>query len=188
MRMSLKNVAVFALMLGLSLSGCGRNDLVDPPVFLGDFRMGTRIVDAKSAEMVPISRPATASEWETALTRALDDRFGRYTGAKSYRVEVFLDGYNLAGLSVPVVVPIKSIAAVTVHLWDETSGTKLNGEKGDQLIVLENTSPQSLIGSGLTQTKEQQLERMSFAVTKEIERHFLRHPEWFGLPKSPPSP
>jgi hypothetical protein len=42
------------------LAACGRNDLEDPPVPLGDFALGLNIAVADNAQKVPISRDATA--------------------------------------------------------------------------------------------------------------------------------
>ncbi len=42
-----------------------------------------------------------------------------------------------------------------------------------------------MIGSGLTRTKAQQMEALSYNAVKAVERWLADNPEWFGLPAKP---
>ena len=59
-----------ALCLFVSLAACDpTDDLKDPPVDLGDFRLGHNITVARSPTSLPGSRTATEAEWQTAMER-----------------------------------------------------------------------------------------------------------------------
>lgn len=181
-------LAAAALALAL-IAGCERrNDLTDPPVDLGPFDLGLNIVVADNAQKVPISRDATPDEWERSLSRAVEDRFGRYDGDRFYNIGISVDGYALAPPGVPVLVTPKSVLVVTVNVWDDERGQKLNGA-GTQFTVFESMSGEQVIGTGITRTKQEQMDALSYNVAKVIENWFLEHPQWFGpgIPVPDPS-
>jgi hypothetical protein len=169
-----------ALILVLGLAACARNDLAEPPVPLGDFALGLNIAVADKVQMVPISRPATPQEWEDAMTRAVADRFGRYQGTKLYNIGIAIDGYALAPPGIPVVAAPKSVLVITANIWDDAAQKQLNTE-GKQFTVFEGLSGESVIGTGLTRTKAQQMDALAFNAAKKVEGWFLEHPEWFGM-------
>lgn len=157
-------------------------DLDEAPVDLGDFVLGHNIVVADKARQAGLSRDASKDEWVTALTTAVDERFGRYDGARLYHLGISVEGYSVAPAGVPLVVSPKSVLVIRVTLWDDKLGKKLN-EKAKQMTVFESLSGDTLIGSGLTQTKEEQVVNLSRSAAKMIENWMLEHPEWF--PKDP---
>ena len=178
-----------ALMLTLSLgflAACETNDLKKPPAPLGDFVMGLNIAIADTAQVPGISRQVTADEWEAAMKQAMQDRFGRYEGSKIYNFGINIDGYVLAPPGVPVVASPRSALILTVHVFDDATQTELN-PGGKQLTLVEGISPESFIGSGWTQTKDQQLARMAYRGALAVQRYLLENPDWFGLPPNPPA-
>jgi hypothetical protein len=173
----------FALMLGVTLlSACQKNDLAEAPVPLGNFELGLNIVVADNMKKVPISRPATVEEWESAIIKSVDDRFGRYSGTKLYNIGIAVDGFALAPPGVPVVASPKSVLVITANIWDDATGTKLNAE-GMQFTIFESFSGETVIGSGLTRSREKQIEILSYNAAKRVEAWILENPEWVGLPK-----
>ncbi|QYK42484.1 MAG: hypothetical protein KF887_05020 [Paracoccaceae bacterium] len=174
-------------VLGLTLvTGCARDDLNDPPANLGDFRLGLAVVVTDNMQKVPISREATGEEWQAALDKALRDRFGRYEGDRFYNIGVTVDGYALAPPGVPIVASPKSILVATVAVFDDAKGEMLNEDrKGHQITAFEETSGGTIVGSGLTKTKEEQMESLAFVAVRRIEEYLLANPEWFGLPPGP---
>ena len=185
--MILRNL--LAILLGASLlTACQKNDLAEAPVPLGNFALGLNIVVADNMKKVPISRPATVEEWEAAMIKAVDDRFGRYSGTKLYNIGISVDGFALAPPGIPVVASPKSVLVVTANIWDDASGTKLNAE-GKQFTIFESFSGETVIGSGLTRSRAKQIEILSYNAVKRVEAWILENPEWVGLPKSsnPPS-
>ncbi len=173
------------LALGLAallLAGCGLPAKVDePPVDMGNFRLGFNIVVVDGPQIGPFSRKATDEEWQAALTRAIDRRFGSYQGDKYYHIGVKLDGYALARAGVPVVFTPKSFVVVTVNIWDDATQTRLNTEE-KALSVFEGISGKSIIGTGLVMTRDQQMELLANNTAKAIQDWILQNPEWIGLP------
>jgi len=177
----LRPIAALALMM---LAACGANtDLTDPPVPLGEFALGLNVAVADKAEMVPISRPATEEEWETSMKDAVAARFGRYEGTKLYNIGISIDGFALAPPGIPVVAAPKSVLVVTANIWDDGAQKKLNAE-GKQFTVFESLSGETVIGTGLTRTKKQQMDALSFNAVKRVESWLLEHPEWFDMTKA----
>ena len=173
--------AALVLGLGFSLSACQTNDLTEAPVPLGDFSLGHNIVVTTNMQKVPISRNATPEAWEAALEKAMEDRFGRYDGAKLYNIGISIDAFALAPPGVPLVLNPKSALGLTVSIWDDAAQKKLNDE-GKQIIVMEKMSGEAMVGSGLTQTAEKQMEVLSYNAAKAVEKWLLENPTWFGLP------
>lgn len=171
-------VAMLALAV---LAACQTNDLGKPPVPLGDFALGLNVVVADNVQMVPLSRKATPDEWETALKKAVDDRFGRYQGTKLYNIGIAVEAFALAPPGVPVVLKPRSILVITANVWDDAAQKKLNPE-GKQFHIFEKGSAETMVGSGLTQNRQRQMEILSYNAAKRIEQWFLDNPEWFGLP------
>jgi hypothetical protein len=163
------------------LAACQTNDLKEPPPPLGDFVLGLNIAVADNVQKVPISRDADPKEWEAAVKKAVADRFGRYDGNRIYNIGISIDAYALAPPGIPLVVSPKSVLVVTANIWDDATATKLNPE-GKQLTIFEGASPDTLIGSGLTQNKQKQMETLSYNAAKAVEKWLLEHPEWFDLP------
>jgi len=170
------------LLAGLALlSACASsNDLNAPPAPLGDFKLGYDIVVAKNAKTVPPSRAATPEEWQAVLTQEIDKRFRRYDGDRLYHIAVNVDGFSLAYPGIPVVGSPKSILVVSANVWDDAAGKKLN-EEAEQIQVFESFSGDSIIGSGLTMTKEEQMQNLAANVAKQIEIWLVQHrEEWFS--------
>ena len=184
--MTFARVLAFGLALPL-LAACAQNDLAEPPVHLGNFALGLNIVVADKVQKVPISREATPAEWQTAMKKAVAARFGRYDGTKLYNIGISVDGYALAPPGIPIVAAPKSILVITANIWDDAAGKKLNPE-GKQLTVFESLSGDTVIGTGYTRTKQQQMDALSFNAVKKVEAWLLEHPEWFDMaPGNKPS-
>lgn len=181
--MIIARLSALILVAGL-LTACAKQNVIEAPVELGDFKMGLNIVVADNPQKVPISREAKPQDLDDSLTKALQERLGRYDGDKFYNLGVSVDAYALAPPGIPLVLSPKSALVVTATLWDDAAGEKLN-EKGEQFTIFEGIDGDTLIGSGLTRTPEQQMERLSFNAAKRIEQWLSDHPEWFGLAPKP---
>lgn len=173
---------LFAFAIACSPSG---DDLDQGPVPLGDFKLGHNIVVAPKAVKGPLSRNATEDELTAALTTAIGARFDRYEGERLYHFGVSVEGYVLAAPGVPLVISPKSILIIRVTVWDDAAGEKLNSEP-EQMTIFESLSGETAIGSGLTQSAEEQLANLSVNAAKQIELFLVRKQEEDGWFRSTP--
>ena len=167
-----------ALLAASLLAGCAANDLSKPPTPIGDFRLGYDIVVADSAEPVGPSRKATADEWEAAVKKAVDADIGRYQGDKLYHLGIAVNAYALAVPGIPVVLSPKSVLVLTVDVWDDTAQRPVNAE-GKRFTVFEGMSGSTVVGSGLTKTREQQMETLAQNAAAEINKWLVENKAWF---------
>jgi len=177
---------LFAICLVICVVGCSPSgrDLDEPLVPLGDFKLGHNVVVASKAQKGPLSRNATESELKSAVQSAVAARFGRYEGESLYHFGVSVEGYVLAAPGVPLVYSPKSVMILNVTVWDDAAGKKLN-ETPEQMTVFESLSGENLVGSGLTQSKAQQLENLAVNAAKQIELFLVRQRTengWFPDP------
>lgn len=171
--------AALVIALGL-LAGCGdQNDLSKPVAPLGDFRLGYAIVVADKAETVGPSRKATPDEIEAALKTAIRARLGRYQGDKLYHIGVGVPAYALAVPGVPVVLSPKSVLVIEVDVWDDTAQRTIN-PTSKRFTVFEGMSGSTVIGSGLTKTREQQLQTLSENAARVINDWLVENKAWFS--------
>lgn len=155
------------------------NELTDPPEALGNFSLGYNVIIADNAQQVPPSRSATPEEWEALIEAKVQERLGRYEGEKLYHLGISVDGYSIAIPGIPVVLAPKSAMIISVNVWDDATQIKLT-EEPKQLTVLESLSGESVIGTGLTKSREEQMENMAFNAARAIERFLLTNAEaWF---------
>lgn len=173
-----------ALMLALVAACAPQNDLNKPPPPLGRFLLGVHAVITDNMEKGAISRTATGEEWQAALNKALVDRFGRYDGDTYYDMAITVDGYALAPPGIPVVLSPKSVLVIQVLVFYDAKQEMLD-PKPKRFVVLEGASPATIIGSGLTRTKAQQMAVLSYNAVKKIQDWLLKHPEWFPMKGEP---
>ncbi len=167
--------------LGLvALTACQTNDLKEPAVPLGDFALGINVAVVDGVQKSPISRDAKPAELKAAMENAIDARFGRYKGSRLFNIGVSIDGYALSPPGIPILFSPPSVMIINVSIFDDAKGLKLN-TGGERMNIIEKSSPQTFIGSGLTQTKQRQLEILSYNAAKRIEAYLLDHPEWIGM-------
>lgn len=171
-------VRLIAVLAAAFLTACAADDLSQPPEDFGDFALGYNIVVAKNAEPVGPSRKATAAEWEAALKEAVAARFGRYQGTKLYHIGIGVDAYALAVPGVPVVLSPKSVLAVTVNVWDDTARRTVNAEP-KQFTVFEGLSGDTVVGSGLTRTREEQMATLAANAARRINDWLVENRAWF---------
>lgn len=182
-------VAILTVILGLSAC-TSSNDLGEAPVYLGNFQFGHNVVVAPNIVRGPASRQASNNEWIKAVDKEVEARFRRFKGSRLYHLGISVEGYVLAVAGVPVVAAPKSVLILRVTAWDDAKKTKLN-EKPKVITAVENLSGETLVSSGLTQTKEQQIENLSKNAAKQIENWLVEmnnEKGWFqddGQPAKP---
>lgn len=172
------------LFILFGLSACAvPGDVDGPPAELGDFRLGHNVVVAPNLVKGPASREASREEWIAAMTSAVEARFDRYEGGGLYHLGISVEGYVLAAPGVPVLAAPKSVLILKVTVWDDAAGRKLT-PKPRQFTILEPLTGDAVVGSGLTQTKQEQMQVLSRAAVRRIESWLEeRHAEegWFTV-------
>lgn len=168
-----------ALALLPLLTACaGTENLNAPPPPVGDFQLGYVIVVTDKMKQVGPSRDATPEEWKTALEREIRKRTGRYDGDKLYHLGIAVDGYALAYPGIPVLLNPRSILALSVNVWDDTAQRRINAEP-KRITVLEPFSGATLVGSGLTQSSDTQLDNLASAAARQIQDWLEENKAWF---------
>ncbi len=182
MKMPILRLICLFFATSLVVACTNPDDLDKEPDNLGNFYLGHNIVVAPNITKGPGSRPAKTEDWIASLTGAVDERFSRYDGTKLYHLGISIEGYVLAVPGVPIVASPKSVLIFKVTVWDDAASKKLN-ETPHQITVLETHDGDVLLGSGLTQSAEEQMENLSRNAAKLLEvwlaQQNFEH-EWFG--------
>jgi hypothetical protein len=171
-----------ALFVILALTACAPASREIEPAALGAFELGHNVVVASKMQRGPISREATEAEWQDALKRAVEERFGAYEGNQLYHIGISVEGYMLGPPGVPLVLNNRSALIINVTVWDDAAGAKLN-EKVHQITALETTTNESfLLGSGNSRTKQEQMDGLAFNAVRQLEEWLVEQHEengWF---------
>jgi hypothetical protein len=174
--------ATMAIAMAVVLVSCG--DVPSPGAAavepLGDFKLGFAIAIAKNAEQGPMSRDATTEELETALISEIKRVFGVYKGDKFYNVVVSVDAYVLALPGIPLVFSPKSALVVSLNVWDDQKGERITEEHKRFTILEKITGGSLLLGSGLTQSREEQLAALVQTAVFEIHKWLRENEHVFG--------
>lgn len=171
------------LTAATTLAAClGDGKPESKPDPIGDFQLGYAIVVAQNATKGPLSREIEPEAIKTALTSELERVFRPYDGDRLYHVAIGVDAYVLALPGVPLVASPKSALILTVNIWDDAQQAKII-EENKQFTILESFSGKSIIGSGLTQTKEEQLANLARSAAVQIERWMRLNKEAFNPPE-----
>ena len=179
--------ALTALALAMAACSAPDADLADAPEPIGDFRLGYNIVVADGVQKVEPTRDVTEEEWEAAFTEAIDARFSRFTGDRIFHIAVAVNGYSLAVPGIPLVAAPKSVAIIGVTIWDDAAGAKIN-EEPEIIVVYERLGAEAAVmGSGITLSREEQIENIAQNGARLIERWMRRNPEWFGGAQAAPA-
>lgn len=172
--------AALAGLLALAACAAPDADLAGPKDPIGEFRLGYNIVVADNSTEVEPSRSASPEEWEAAFTKAINDRFSRYTGSQLYHIAILVDAFSIAPAGVPVLLNTDSLVAIGVTIWDDAAGGKINDEP-EVFTVFERVSGEGvLIGSGATLTREEQIVNLAENGARRIEQWMRENPDWFA--------
>jgi len=169
------------LMLTLTLFGCSKLNLERPSDPFGDFRLGQIAIYGDDITKGPFSRDASADEIKGALYVALQQQLGQYSGAGEYHIVVIVDAYTLGKPGIPLVFSPQTALGFRISVWDAITMTRydLTPEK---LLFLENANQRTLFGSGLRQTREEQIVSLTQSVAQQIDtwlREQYANKGWF---------
>lgn len=175
----MRRIALLILGLGL-LAACSRDDLTLPAEPIGNYEPGHLLAVAPDPTIGPFSRVADEGQWVQQMQASLEERFrGRFNGGKTYHIGVAIEAYVLAWPGIPLVYSPKSVLIFSVNFYDDATRQRLNAEP-IQLTVFEACCTVPFLGSGLTKSKEEQMEALAFNAARAIERTMRENGAWFG--------
>lgn len=111
--------------------------------------------------------------------------FGVYTGDKFYNIVVSIDAYILAVPGIPLVAAPKSAMLVSLNVWDDAKGERITEEHKQFKIVEKIRGKGLILGSGSTQSREEQLAVLSRLAMIEIEKYLHENVHVFGPASAP---
>jgi len=169
---------LLAGLIALALAACAApEDLTQAPEPLGDFSLGYTVVVVDNPELGPFSRKAEDGEWQASLEEAIKARFERFQGKGTYHIAIKVQAYALAQPGIPLVLKPRSVLLISANVWRPTG--KINPDPKN-ITVWEGVSEKTfLLGSGLTQTRDEQMVKLSANAAREIEEWLREHPDWF---------
>ena len=168
-----------SLVVLIALGAC--TSPLDPEVQrsgLGDFRLQHLVVIVDDPIKGPVSRSATDAALKAAVTDAVGARFRRFAGDTPFSIGIKVQGYVLAPRALPVLFAPRSHLFLSVNVYDGAQ-QRLNAETLN-LTVNERAGGDTVIGSGYSQTAEQQLAELADNAGIEIERWLRENEDWFG--------
>ncbi|MDK3072118.1 hypothetical protein QO034_03260 [Sedimentitalea sp. JM2-8] len=153
-------IRTLALLTGLAiLAACNTGPQDRTPDSLGEFKLGHNVVVADKMRQGPISRDATAEEWETTIKSAVQQRFGAFDGDQLYHFGISVEGYMLAPEG--FIYNPRSMLILNVTVWDDALGKKLNDEVHQITVVEDSTVTTFFKGSGRERTKQEQMDGLT---------------------------
>tara|TARA_B100000787_G_scaffold78994_1_gene58157 strand:- start:280 stop:882 length:603 start_codon:yes stop_codon:yes gene_type:complete len=171
----------YICLLFLAACSSPTQDFENKLVPIGNFRLG-QIVPRADAELTKglLSRTASREEWAAAVHGAFKDRFSRFDGGSYYHLGITVSGYILAKPGIPLILAPKSVIIFTVIVLEDHTGKVLT-EKPHQITVIEQLNVSSLLGSGYTRSREQQINNLAQQAALSTET-WLRLQPWFEGP------
>jgi hypothetical protein len=174
-------IRILALLTGLSLlAACNTGPQDRTPSSLGEFKLGHNVVVADKMRQGPISRDATAEEWEETIKTAVQQRFGGFDGDQLYHFGISVEGYMLAPEG--FIYNPRSMLIINVTVWDDAAGKKLNDEVYQITVVEDSTVTTFFKGSGRERSKQEQMDGLTANALDQLgdwleERH--KNDGWF---------
>ena len=174
-----------ALIVGmaLGLAACGAQQEIDTsPDPIGDFRLGFNIVVANDVTQAPGSREATEEELTDALRTAMESRLAPYDGDGLYHIGLRIEAYSLGRAGLPIVYSPRSVLLIAMNVWDDASQEKLTEDP--IRVTAFDSAAGPLLGSGLLNSREEQIEALAFNAAWEVEKILIENRDTWFAPKS----
>ncbi|MEM8979844.1 MAG: hypothetical protein AAGD04_10190 [Pseudomonadota bacterium] len=169
-------VGAFALCFVLGCAPAPK-DLPPSDPRLENIQIIHTLVVAENARKGPLSREAKSEDWTEVFEAALQRQFSRYQGPQIYHIGIGIDGYVLAQPGIPIAFSPKSTLVFTANLWDNRTQDVVNSEP-KRFVVFEGVSGETLIGSGLTRTKVEQMDALVRNAARDVEAWIADNPDF----------
>ncbi len=182
-------IRILTLLAGLALlAACNIGPQDRTPESLGAFKLGHNVVVADKMRQGPISRDATAEEWEATIKEAVQRRFGGFDGDQLYHFGISVEGFMLAPPGVPVLYNPRSMLVINVTVWDDAANRKLNDEVHQITVLEDSTAATFFKGSGRERTKQEQMEGLTANALDQLGDWLIEMNEtrgWFAAKADP---
>ena len=165
----------------LFFTGCSISDYpsdINPVEPIGNFKLGHLVVKADNTQKGFFSRDASEQILENTLKKKLSNSLSKQNGNHFFHISVVVSGYILAKPGIPIILSPKSILIVDVSIFDDESEQKVF-DKPKRFSVFESLSSNTLIGSGLTLTAEEQLDNLTTIATYKISQWLVSNKDVF---------
>ena len=160
-------------------ASCDAPEELSPPVAsLSSITFGHILVIDKNAQKGPLSREATPGEWSSVLEASVASQVKRYAGETLFHIGIGVDGYVLARPGIPIALSPKSALIFTANVWDNATQDVVNAEP-KRFVVVEGISGDTLVGSGLTRSKEEQMVILARNGAAQLEKWLAENPSFF---------
>ncbi len=180
-------IRILTLLAGLTLvAACNTGPQDRTPASLGEFKLGHNIVVADKMRKGPISRDATAEEWEANITSAVQQRFGGFDGDQLYHFGISVEGYMLAPEG--FIYNPRSMLVINVTVWDDAANRKLNDKVHQITVVEDSTTATFFKGSGRERTKQEQMDGLTANALDQLGDWLVEMNEtegWFAAKPGP---
>lgn len=176
---------VLTALLLLTLGACTTEiDSATRNTGIGAFSLDRLVVLIDEPIVVPGSRRLPDETVRLAVERAVKRRLGRFEGSGDYSLGIKVQGYLLSGAAIPVLFAPRSQLFLSVNAYDSVPA-RLNPNPRN-LTVNEDAGADTVVGSGYSQTAEEQLAELAENAAIEIERWLRENEAWFGGPEARP--
>ena len=100
-------------------------------------------------------------------------------GEHFFHISVVVSGYVLAQPGIPILLSPKSVLILDVFLFDDQTQEKVF-EKPTRFTIFESFSTDTLLGTGLTLTAEEQLDDLTTIAVYKISNWLAKNKEVFN--------
>ena len=163
-------------------TGCSISDYpstITPAQPIGDFKLGHLVVKAETAQKGFFSRNASKTVLEETLKKKLSKSLVNQNGEHFFHISVVVSGYVLAQPGIPILLSPKSVLILDVFLFDDQTQEKVF-EKPTRFTIFESFSTDTLLGTGLTLTAEEQLDDLTTIAVYKISNWLVKNKEVFN--------
>tara|TARA_B110000483_G_C18202740_1_gene546025 strand:- start:698 stop:1249 length:552 start_codon:yes stop_codon:yes gene_type:complete len=177
--LNLKQYSIMILFLLCSACSISNYSKEIPTIpNIGNFKLGHLVVKAENAQKGFFSRKASKQTLEKTLKEKLSKLLINQNGDHFFHISAIISGYVLAQPGIPVLLSPKSVLIIDVFIFDDQTQQKVF-EKPRRFAIFESFSTDTIIGTGLTLTAEQQLDDLTTIAVNKIGNWLIDNKEIF---------
>ena len=169
-------ISAFLLFTGCSISDYPSD--ITPVQQIENFKLGHLVVKAENTQKGFFSRNASEEILESTLKKKLLNSLSKQNGSHFFHISVVVSGYVLAKPGLPIILSPKSVLILDVFIFDDESEQKVFN-KPKRFSIFESLNGNTIIGSGLTLTAEEQLDNLTTIATYKISQWLVSNKDVF---------